>query len=202
MSYSKFKKCGFALAEVLITLAALTTTVIVLGVITNNALSTTNLSKDYLVAQNLVTEGVEAVKNLRDTNWLIYPDKKQCWLTLVANCTTQGPNNNSNYIIVLSNGVLKLFKPSGDNPLDLDSSDLSNKTPYRLYIKNSQYVGYPAPYSGAITSKYFRSIKFISITDTDADNVTDYVTIEVKVQWKDGAKTKEINKTITLNNYL
>lgn len=193
------KKIGFILTEVLVAIASLATGVIVLGTITNNALSTINLSKEYLVAQNLVTEGIEVVKNLSYTNQLIYPDKKQCWLALGANCTLI-PANNSNYIVVLSNKVLKLIKSGGNTPLNLDSSSNLSKTPYQLYIENSRYVGYTPPPAGATTSKYFRSIKFVSITDTDADAVTDSATFEVKVQWKDGAKTREINKKITLNN--
>lgn len=194
------KKIGFILAECLVAIASLATGVIVLGTITNNALSTINLSKDYLIAQNLVTEGIEAVKNFRDTNWLLYPNKKNYWLSLDSNGNS--PASDSNYIIVLSNGILQLIKSGGNSPLDLDSSSVLNKTPYRLYIENSRYVGYPAPPAGATASKYFRSIKFVSIIDTDADNITDAATAEVKVQWKDGAKTREISKKITLNNYL
>ena len=196
------KKTGFVLAECLVAISSLATAAIVAGFITTNALSTTNLSKDYLIAQNLVTEGVEAVKALRNTNWLLYPNKKECWMTMVANCSSPKPADNSNYIFVLGGGVSQLLNSVINNSLNLDSSSNLNKTPYRLYIENSRYVGYPASPPGATASKYFRSIKFISIADTDADAVTDAATIEVKIQWKDGAKTREISKEVILYNYL
>lgn len=190
------KKSGFVLAECLVAIASLATAAIVAGFITTSAMSTAGLSRDYLIAGNLATEGIEAVKSLRDTNWMLYPDKKQCWLVLGA-CTSPPtlPANNSNYIIVLSNGVLQLIKSGGNSPLDLDSSSVLNKTPYRLYIENSRYVGYPAPPAGATASKYFRSVKFVDVTN-------DAATVEVKMQWKEGVKTREISKKITLNNYL
>ncbi len=45
-----------------------------------SAMHSNNFSRDNLVALNLATEGMEAMRNVRDTNWLKFGyDKENCW---------------------------------------------------------------------------------------------------------------------------
>lgn len=54
--------------------SAVATSLIVSAVISNS------FSKDNLVALNLAVEGLEAVRNIRDTNWMKFGfDKTNCW---------------------------------------------------------------------------------------------------------------------------
>ena len=67
------KNDGLILTEVLMSVSLLAVASIIMGSLISSSVSATRASKEYLVAQNLVTEGIEAVKNIRDTNWLRYP---------------------------------------------------------------------------------------------------------------------------------
>lgn len=84
MKKQKLMRCklGLVLTEALVAMATLTTGVIALSTIINNAISTLAVSRDYMIAQNLATEGIEAVKAVRDSNWLLFPTNKECWLYL------------------------------------------------------------------------------------------------------------------------
>ena len=70
------------MAEALLAITLLVVASSVLGTILMNSTGSTSISKDYLIAQNLATEGVEAVKIIRDTNWLRKPNDKKYWLRL------------------------------------------------------------------------------------------------------------------------
>jgi prepilin-type N-terminal cleavage/methylation domain-containing protein len=61
---------GFTLVEVLVALFILTTGIVAGLVVVNQGLSATQIAKSRLVAANLVQEGIEVVRNIRDTNWI------------------------------------------------------------------------------------------------------------------------------------
>lgn len=199
----KFTAAGLVLTEALIAVATLAFGVVALGSITNNAISTAILSKDYLVAGGLVKEGVEAVKDIRYSNWLLKPnDTATCWLRLVPD-NTSDPNcgytaSTTNYIVTSNNGSWSM-QSAGGAVLNLDSE--SNPR-YTLYLdSNPDTAGYYASLSNlaanstTITaSRYYRSVNF---TKVDSNSATFTVTVE----WKDGAKTRDLNKTITIYNY-
>lgn len=47
-----------------------------------SGLRLTNLTENRITALNLAREGIEAVSNIRDSNWLKYAnDKDLCWMT-------------------------------------------------------------------------------------------------------------------------
>ena len=47
-----------------------------------NGLRLTTLTENRITALNLAREGIEAVSNIRDSNWLKYAnDKDLCWMT-------------------------------------------------------------------------------------------------------------------------
>lgn len=187
MFHSRKKFSGVILTEVLVALATLATGVIALGTITTSSISTTILSRDYLVAEGLVTEAVEIVKNIRDTNWLKKPNNKECWLTIGGACNL--PVAGANYIPVFINGVWVLSN-MGQNDLNLD---INPPGFYQLFLDANQQYVYG---NGPTKSKFSRSVKF-----TNVDNVNyDSATFEVKVQWKDGAKTQEIMEEVILHN--
>lgn len=60
---------GYTLLEVIISLSVLVVGIISILTLAVGSLSTTVSALDYLVAANLAREGVELVRNQRDTNW-------------------------------------------------------------------------------------------------------------------------------------
>jgi len=64
------KTKAFTLIEVLVALFFLFITIFAAVSLVNNALSTTQSSKQKFIAANLAQEGMEIVRNIRDSNWI------------------------------------------------------------------------------------------------------------------------------------
>ncbi len=188
-------KFGLVLTEALVAMTIMTTGIIILSSILNNAVNTLAISRDYMIGQNLVTEGVEMVKIVRDTNWLLSPTKKTCWLTADPSSIAQNGNAvctqvktnagvNGNYKNTVSNSGFGQLTETSDQPLDLS----------KLATQAAAQAKYLVKIDG-VDSKFYRSTTFSSVSATQA-------TFEVKVQWLDGKKVRTITRKTTLYNYL
>ncbi len=193
MPHSKKRgaRLGMVLTEALVAISTLAMGVIALGTITQNSIGTTILAKDYLVARGLAKEGEEVVKNIRYTNWMLKPGDKSCWLRMdvAKDCST--PVSGDYFVASINNGTWILTDKDANAPnLDVQNS------PFQLHVGKDGY--YQTAKDGVTTpSRFFRSIQ---LTDLAADNSS--ATFNTKVQWKDGAKTLEINRSLTMYNYL
>lgn len=183
---------GMILTESFIALATLTTSAIAMGMVNSSAISASALSRDYLIAENLMAEAKEVVKNQKATNYLRKPGQKQCWMMLDRNCSTFVQA--TNYIVVFNNGLFEL-QETGESELNLDGGSHQNFLPYQLYLENLMYVGSKDAKEDILKSKFFRSVKFTEVTD-------DSITFEVKMQWKEGVKTRELKERDTIYNYI
>lgn len=189
---------GMVLTEALVAVATLATATIILGSMITGGIDTTKTSKDYLVAQNLLTEGFEGVKNIRDSNHLIKPDKPECWLyakpiELISNpnmnCAQDTVAEGLNYLILSENNQLQSV---GGEKLNLKMKNQSNEK-YRLHIDD--LFGMVHNVNLSKPSKFYRSVSFSKIENGMA-------TFEVSVQWEDGAKVKTVSDILTIFNYL
>ncbi|MCD6271008.1 prepilin-type N-terminal cleavage/methylation domain-containing protein [bacterium] len=68
-NHSKNQK-GFTLAELLITIFVFTVGILGIYLIVQNSYATVNYARNRLIAIYLAQEGIEIVRNIRDTNWL------------------------------------------------------------------------------------------------------------------------------------
>jgi len=80
------KGAGFTLIEVIVAIAIILTTIVGLSSLSSFSISSLETAKSKVIAVNLAQEGVEIVRNMRDSNWLIYRDlidqgQPQLWLT-------------------------------------------------------------------------------------------------------------------------
>ena len=204
-------KLGMILTECLTSIAILTVCIVVLsGVITSSA-SSTAMSKDYVIAQNLANEATNVVKIIRNSNWMIRPEKKaDCWLVKDPNiiivptnpCTNNtvlaGPSDFYIPVFTPLTGAWSLLKATTSDDLDLTNS-LINSTNSKYILKltgpgigTKMYIQNSA--TGTDTT-FYRRIKFTSITDELAN-------FEVKVEWKDGAKVRKFLLTDSITNSL
>ncbi len=82
---------GDSILEVVIATALLSTVLIATFSILDRAVRTNANVKNRIIALNIAREGIEAVRNIRDTNWLKYSgDRRGKWLCLD---TTGDPNS-------------------------------------------------------------------------------------------------------------
>jgi len=195
-------KYGFVLTEALIAVGILGVGVVIMSAVVTNAISATKTSRDYLLAQNLTTEAVEAVKNIRDTNWLLRPNDKTCWLVINpvalrdpnANCATQqSAQQNVNYVVNFNSGDWNMSQVMGSdlnlqNGASVNAGFLLYEQPGRTGVFYGNTVR-PTP------SRFYRSVKFTNVTASMAEFI-------VSVQWFDGAKKRKIDRVLTIQNYL
>lgn len=207
---------GLVMAEALVAISTLIVGTFVLSTIVSNAVSATSTSRDYLLAQNLITEAAEAVKNVRDSNWLIYPSRKECWLMLnpgsvpLAECgdapdvSVPPPPAVSNYLATQSGDGWVLEDPVSPQSLDLETNTPTESDPYALHIQSieDQHEYVSSTVINNNPSGFYRSIEFTALNDPDSDGIVDNAQFEVKVEWRDGAKVRSITRKFTIYNYL
>lgn len=71
---------GETLAETIIALSILAMGITMAGTVIMNSMRNLANAKNRVIAVNIAREGIEAVRGIRDTNWLLYSDKRrQCW---------------------------------------------------------------------------------------------------------------------------
>jgi len=190
---------GLVLAEALLAIAMLSISVVVTASIIQSALKATQLSKNYLIAQNLVTEGIEAVKGIRDTNWLQKPSDPGCWLRIeTVDSTPCIPAKYAkdeeaiSYIANKEDNGLWRLKDASKN------LDLETQTENEVFRLNYGLVGDSSiktfSHHSGDASSYYRSVKFTYISPVDA-------TFDVKVQWKEGQKVRSVVRSVTIFNY-
>ncbi|MBT7736362.1 hypothetical protein HN709_01620 [Candidatus Peregrinibacteria bacterium] len=191
---------GLVLAEALLAIAMLSISVVVTASIIQNALESTNLSKNYLVAQGLATEGVEAVKSIRDTNWLKEPANSYCWLRFdpsnpASSCDSAYYADNGDVFVPMINtsGSWYLSRVPGNKALLLEDESKTIPTESIIYDWGR---GLSHTVS-SIQSPYYRTITFESISPFASSAL-----VEVKIQWKEGQKVRTILRSVTIFNYL
>jgi len=71
---------GETIAETIIALSVLAIGITLSSVLMSNSLRNINSSKNRVVAVNIAREGIEAMRNIRDTNWLKFSAQRRgCW---------------------------------------------------------------------------------------------------------------------------
>jgi len=86
---------GFTLAELLITIFVLTVGILGIYLVVQNSYTTLNYAKNRLIAIYLAQEGIELVRNIRDTNWL----EGQSWDDGLPQGTNFGVQYNRNFLL-------------------------------------------------------------------------------------------------------
>jgi len=68
---NKTMKQGFTLMEAIVAITVITVGIVGVLSLVSQTISSSTFSKDKLVAAYLAQEGIEIVRNIRDTNWLL-----------------------------------------------------------------------------------------------------------------------------------
>jgi type II secretory pathway pseudopilin PulG len=114
IKYKNFRKKGETIIEVLIAVVVSTLVLASTFLMLNRAISTNVNVRNRVVALNIAREGIESVRNIRDTNWLKYSGDRRtkwlCWDTVSdKNVCASGGTNSS-----LSTGNYTIDYDSGD----------------------------------------------------------------------------------------
>ena len=103
MIKKRFNTRGETLAETIIALSILAIGVSLASTVILNSMRNMSNSKNRVISINIAREGIEAVRSVRDTNWLFYSDRRRlCWNhdpSTVAPCDGFTPIPPGTYIV-------------------------------------------------------------------------------------------------------
>ncbi len=195
-----YKKTAESLIEVIIAVfvVALGSSVATSLIVTS--IQSNSFSRDNLIALNLAVEGLEAMRNIRDNNWLRFSfDKEKCWnispAPAATSCDTSKTIQDGNYTVSLNKVYEWILAIQDGKVLNLDSSTDNNVFQLKLEKRSGQNVYVQTSGTGVdITSTNF--YRMITVTNGAAK-----MDITSTIQWLFQGKKHEINLHETLANY-
>lgn len=187
------------------------------AVLLTNAIQANSFSRDNLIALNLAVEGAEAIRNVRDTNWIRFGyDKANCWNLLPSDDTApdclDADNliSTGNYVLNLNPGNYSWeMKIEEDDVLNLRSPDAQDET-FRLGIAgiaNSDtrlIISYPFIVSKLVAPDYSNEgeTKFYRMVHIDYEGAgNDIMNVISVVQWRAQGRMHEVIIPTKLANY-
>lgn len=172
------KKSGESLIEVLVSIIILVLFMTSIFTMVNRSIVLNENIRSRVIALNLAREGIEGVRNIRDTNWLRFSgDRRNKWLCLTASCDESEPTD------LISDGSYHLDFSSGDGVYELVSSSYSDLfySDYQLYRDGEDLYSHD---STGTSSKFYRQIK-LSLTSSPncSSSCPDRLVVTSRVGW-------------------
>lgn len=140
---NNIKNRGESLTEVLIAVGVLVVVLVTSFLLINRGLATNISVKNKIIAINIAREGLEGVRNVRDTNWIKYSgNRRNKWICLDEIVETPPPSvlvcNNripqSRFTIDFNQEFQRFLLKESTQQTDIDlSSGITNFSEYRLY---------------------------------------------------------------------
>jgi hypothetical protein len=208
----RIKNPGETLTEVLVAVGIITVVLTNSLMLVNRGTSTNISIKNKILAINIAREGIEATRNIRDTNWLKYSgDKKRKWLCLDKIKTVPNPDeidpcsstiSSGKYIVDFNNDLSRFFAIKEVAQTDkLDLSVPANFSNYRLY-KDGTSKRYTHNSTGNTETLFYRQLELTpEVVPNCGNNACTEITrlhIIARVQWKES----ELVGTVVLETYL
>jgi hypothetical protein len=172
-----------------------------------DAMQANGLSRDNLIAMNLAVEGAEAVREIRDSNWLKFSyDRENCW-NMQPDKPVCGATadliDNGNYTPFLDTSTMgwKLELQTGT---DLDLAEPGKKSgnlAYQLYItENSNLYVARSSSLPKTASRFYRMVN-IDYPNTGNPANEKEMTVTSIVQW-DFRGVHQVKLVTKLTDYL
>src|SRR3989344_8001432 len=165
---------GFTLVEMLVAISIFTISILGMMSVLGSSIANTNYAKRKIIATYLAQEGIEYIRNMRDT-YVLYPANGG-WVNFRAKLSSCNEGNEcgiNNSALVTDNSFI--FKCSGG---------------CKLYLNNGGYSS-----SGSTDSGFVREI-WAKIIDKEKE-----IKIFSKVEWTQGSGTYNITFSENLFNW-
>lgn len=197
------KKSGETLLEIMIALGIAAVVLISVFSMLSITISTNVNVENRIIALNLAREGIEVVRNVRDTNWLRFSGSRRenwmCYDVMNGVCRYR-VRPNEEYFVVDPADAQPLQKIFGSVPLNINISSSSNEN-FRLQLYNGLYQH---NVSGTNTD-FYRQIILREESDDTCDCTPNCQSCEqvrvkavAKIQWREDKKIRNLE----LESYL
>ena len=214
--WNKFRKTsGFSLTEVMIGIMILTVAIVSASNLLVSLVKTNRLNVQTLQAYYLAQEGLEAVRNIRDTNWLHNLDFKG------EGGVYQELGIGESYAVFLEDGGWNNSRPQENMSLmDLRNlspwsfSGFSSSDPFNdvFAVIKKEFSGksyYSSVIGSSDESVFYRHIEILDACDNDPalleavlpEDCGDFILVRSVVNWKDGSKDREFSVEEVLSNW-
>lgn len=149
------KNRGESLTEVLVAVGILVVVLVTTFILINRGIATNISVKNKILAINIAREGIEGMRNIRDTNWLKYSgDRRNKWLCIdsfststgnpdtIINCPSGQKIDDSSYILNFNKDLSRFFIKEATETSKLDLKTSTNFSEYKLYkdVADSRYT--------------------------------------------------------------
>lgn len=169
------KNRGFTLVETLIAISIFSVSVVSMMSVLGNGISDTNYAKKKIIAGYLAQEGIEYIRNMRDTYILYTTVPGNSWNGFKAKLNPCNPTNECRFDTVFSHDV----------------SVCNNPNDCKLYVSNGSYTTNTSGTDSGFTRK-------IWMTTVGADEVKIYSA----VSWVQGSGPVSITFSEDLFNWV
>lgn len=198
------KTRGETLTETLVALFILALSIVAAVTLLVSSIRANEASRERIIAINIARTGLEAIHNIRDTNWLVHSaDKRLCW----NNMPNETCEDTFSPFGVSDNAI------EGDTyyKVDLNADytwSLTNETSiewdeYRLHLDENGF--YTHEESGTTSSTNFRRRIFISYRDDDGnvngDPESNRMEVTSEVQFLENGRWQTIALVTMLSDY-
>ncbi len=210
MNKIKAKIRGFSLVEVMVSMAVLVLVVFSATTLLVSIIRANNENMSRMVAYGLAQEGIEAIRNIRDSDWLLGADFSGKvgsggayvpWVSASSGFSSSGMES----CYVLDYGV---WSTSGISPV-VNVSDLAGKLPWMLTSINCDSSGKPTDDSKTLLKKVVsdrggRNETFFMVSSgvVSSEDTPFHRFIRIKAQYVNkngvlpGASTKPANRYV------
>ena len=213
---NKAKKTkGESLLEGIIAFTILGMGIAFSGVIMGTSIRNMDNAKNRVIAINAAREGIEAVRNIRDTNWLKYSTKRRsCWNHMPQKDQTTGCTSKliepGRYIIYKQDGTLRWMLSSissgnatitQDNPPDDTTKDVIfyNNINENLYgVDNSTWVDARTLYAVDINDKVNSDKDDSTDGETNDQDFLNHIFIKDDGPWGTKVKKTSLKREIII----
>lgn len=200
----KIRFRGESLLEVVIAITILTTVLSSAFGVLIQASATNGNSVNRVIALNLAREGIESVRNIRDTNWLKYSgDRRSKWLCLDTVSTLNACEGNTISSITEGTYRVEFSESAGRYFLKKIAEDLTEKEVlpkefFRLYQTSAGRISHESTFNEALS--FYRQIRLVPESDYlnvgchDVGCPKDVrLNVLVRVQWLDGKNIRSLD---------
>lgn len=189
----KINKKATSIAEAMISMLIIVTWVTWMYKVYISSVRLEESINNKIIAMNIAREWIEAMINIRNTNWIIFSsDTSNCWNTLNYNSLCVWNTTTTNDII---QWTYKIYKDSNDrwkltSTTSWTYNTLSYRTEHRVWIDSNWFYTQTWTLDN-LTPLFTREIKIEYLEDTnwiDAINSNDEkMTVTSLVQWLDNS---------------